>query len=370
MKFIINKKEMFESIKVCNSIIDNNITSPYIQGMYIKAEKNKIIIITTNGFISSKSELINNIKVIEEGSFLIKSKLFFSIMQKLKNEEILFEKVDNSVLKIRTESFDSNINIMDDEQYPNINFNYLEWQEIIIQPIIFKSILNKIIHSVSQNKEKVSVLNGVCIQSKENKLHIVGTDSFKLSYLSYDFEGPEFKIVIDSNVFLLLSEIISFNENINLYISDNNIMIKIGNFIFSTKIIDGEYPEIKDIIRSPRDNSLLVSKKDLIEALERGIILAMVEKKPIVKIDFKKDLLMLNFKSIELGSSEEKIKVSEFKGNEMSFLLNATFLITLLKAIDSEEVSISSSKDNKPIIITNKSEENFIQLLLPIRNAH
>ncbi|WP_412032299.1 DNA polymerase III subunit beta [Malacoplasma muris] len=370
MKFILNKKNIIESIKTCNSLIDSNIISPFIQGMLLQAKNNKITIITSNGFVSCKSEIKENVKIIEEGSVLIKSKLFATIITKLKNEDILFEKVDNSVLKIKTESFDSNINIMDDEQYPNINFDYSSWEKIELEPIIFKSILTKIVHSVSQNKEKISILNGVFIESKDGKLHIVGTDSYKLSYITYDFDGPSFKITIDSSVFYLLSDIVDFKENVHLYLSDNNLMIKLGNFVFSTKIMDGDYPNIYDIIKSPRDSWLVVDKKEMMDALERGIVIAMVEKKPIVKLNMKEDSIIVSFKSIELGNSDEIIKVKEFSGSNLSLMLNASFLISLLKVVDSNEIKLSMSKENRPMILTDKKEENFLQLILPLRNSY
>lgn len=370
MKFVINKKNIIESIKTCNSLIDNNITSPFIQGMLINAKDKKITIITSNGFISCKSEIIDNVQIIEEGTILIKSKLFFNIISKLKNEDILFEKVDNSVLKIKTESFDSNINIMDDEQYPNINFNHSTWEEIKLEPNILKAIFSKIIHSVSQNKEKFTILNGVFIESKNKKLHIVGTDSYRLSYLTYDFDGPEFKIVVDVTIFNLISDIIDHNENVFLYISDNNLIVKINKFIFTTKMMEGEYPNIYDIIRSPRDGWLLVNKKDLIEALERGIVIAMVEKRPIVKLDMRGDSIVVSFKSIELGNSDEIIKVNDSSGSNLALTLNASFLISLLKVMDNSVVKISISKENRPMIITDEKENNFLQLILPLRNSY
>lgn len=370
MKFLINKKDIFESIKISNSIVDNSVTTPYIQGMYIEAKNNKIIIITSNGFISCKSEITENVKVIEEGNILVKSKVFTNIVSKLKNEEIHFEKVDNSVLKIKTQSFDSNINIMEAQEYPSINFNYTEWQEINIKPIVFKSILTKIMHSVSIEKEKMTILNGVCLESKNNKLSIVGTDSKRLSYLSYDYQGPEFKIVIDTSVFSLISDIIDFNDDIKLYISNNNIMIKIRNFVFSTKMMDGEYPNVDAPIRSPRDNFVLVNKKEIVDALERGLVLAMAEKKPRVKLTFKEDNITVSFKSIELGNSEELVKTIDFGGNQLSLCFNASFVISLLKVIDNNNIRIYSSKENKPLVITDDNEPNFIQLLFPLRDGY
>lgn len=370
MKFYINKKDLYNSLKICNSLVDNSTSNPYIQCIYIEANKNKLTFITTNGLISCKSE-IENVNIISEGKILVKSKLLFNIIQKFKNEEFFFEKVDNSILNIRTDFFDSNITIIEDEKYPNINFDYNNWKEITFPNLIFKNIFSKIIHSVSQNKEKPSVLNGVLLESKNGILSIAATDSYKLSYLSYEYKGEEFKIILDSSLFLFLSNIFDVKEDIKMYISNNNFILKINNFLFAAKLIEGDYPNVINIIKSPRENFTIINRKELIEALERGMILTMVDKKPIVKINFNENSMILNFKSTNTdlyNSSKEIINISSFYGIEMTFLLNANFLLNLLKVVDNDLVKISNSKENKPLIITDDKNENFIQLLLPLRN--
>lgn len=368
MKFKTNKQNIINFIKFANSIVDNSISTPYILGLYIEAKDNKLYITSTNGYISSKSIIENNIQIIEEGKILIKSRLFFNILSKLKNEEILFEKVDNSILKIKTNNFDSNINIMDEEQYPLINFNYDNWNEIELSPVIFKAVSNKILQSVSQNREKISILNGVCFNGKENKLEVYGSDSFKLSYLVFKYEGPEFKITIDQNIFGIINEMIDFNQNIKIYISDNNIMFKINNIILSTKIMDGDFPNINGIIRSARENELVVNKKELIDAIDRGMVISSTEKKPIVKFEMNNEEIKISFKSLDQGYSDEKIKIISYKGNDISLSINAMYLLSLLKVYDSENIKLFTSTNDKPMILIDDNEENFIQLILPVRN--
>ena len=127
MKIVISKKQLMESIKICNSIVDNTSFTPIFLGIFIEVLDNHVRFTTTNGTISVNSVVYKNEEcdILEQGVVLIKSKSFFSIISKLKNENITLEKVDNSVLKIKTSTFDLNTNIMDDAQYPSINFSCL-----------------------------------------------------------------------------------------------------------------------------------------------------------------------------------------------------------------------------------------------------
>lgn len=368
MKIKIKKNILINNLKLITSINTNNYSSPTIQGLFINVSNEKINLIYTNGMISINSKINNNDFIfIKEGTVLIKAKLFYNIIQKLSEEDIIIEKIDNSILKITTSNFDSNINILDYKEFPIISFDYKNWKEINLKASIFVDIKEKIIQSVSQNKEKISILNGICLNSDSELLEIFSTDSFKLSYLKYKMAMIPFRIVLDHSLVLLIIENM-IHEKIIIYINGANLIIKMNNTIISSKILEGEYPDIKNIINSPKFNELSINRKNLINALERGIILAMTEKRPICKLSLFKDNSKIFFKSIELGNSEESIEVTNFKGNNIIISVNAYFIITLLKAFSSERIYIGTSSETKPIILWNEQDENFLQLVLPIRN--
>lgn len=368
MKIKIKKNILLNNLKLINNINTNNYSSPIIQGLLINVSSDKINLIHTNGTISTNSKINNNDFIfIQEGIVLVKAKLFYNIIQKLSDEDIIIEKIDNSILKIQTNNFDSNINILDHKEFPIISFECKNWKEINLKVSIFFDIKEKIIQSVSQNKEKFSILNGICLNSDSELLEIFSTDSFKLSYLKYKMTMTPFRIVLDYSLVLLIIENM-IHENIVLYINGDSLIIKMNNTIISSKALEGEYPNIKNIINSPKFNELSVNRKNLISALERGIILAMTEKRPICKLSLQKDFSKIFFKSIELGNSEENIEVSNFKGENIVISVNAYFMITLLKAFSSEMVFIGTSSETKPIILWNEQDENFLQLVLPIKN--
>lgn len=373
MKIVISKKQLMESIKICNSIVDNTSFTPIFLGIFIEVLDNHVRFTTTNGTISVNSVVYKNEEcdILEQGVVLIKSKSFFSIISKLKNENITLEKVDNSVLKIKTSTFDLNTNIMDDAQYPSINFSCLNWNEINLPASIFKKVSNKIKQSVNNNKEKSSIFSGVCFLSNKEKetLEIVGTDTFKLSYYCFNYKHEDFKFVLDINLIELFLELLDFNSNVKIYLSENNVIIKINNITISAKVLEGEYPNIYPIINSPKINKYIISKKEFIDALERGIVVSSSEKKPIAKINFSNSTMKLSFKSIDLGNSEEEVTCTAVnKEDHITISFNASFMISLLKTFDNDILNIYTSSENKPIILEDEKEPSYIQLLVPIKS--
>ncbi|MCF0217487.1 MAG: DNA polymerase III subunit beta [Malacoplasma sp.] len=371
MKIIINQKLLIKSLKLCNSIADNFKNTPTYLSTLIEVKDNEINFISTNGSISVKSTIKKNneINILNTGKVLVKTKTFFAIISKLKNESLILEKVDNSVLKIKGNTFNSNINIMDEQIYPAINFDYQEWKELIINPIVFKKAFSKIRHAISNNKEKVSVMNGIYFNSntKNKCLEIIGTDSYKLAYYQYKSDFNDYKIIIDVSVIEIFLDLLDFDTNIKVFLSNNNIIFKIDDIIIASKIIEGEYPNIAKIIAIPRENRVLVSKKELIDALDRGNVLSSLEKKSIVKLTFNQKTIEVYFNNIDLGNSKEEIACKSTIEKSTSILLNTNYLLSIIKVFDNDEICIEFQDNVKPLAIKDLKDENFLQLLVPLR---
>ncbi|MDE5949530.1 MAG: DNA polymerase III subunit beta [Malacoplasma sp.] len=372
MKIIVNKKKIFESVKICNSISDMVNSSHNFLVTLIEVENSKLKFTSSNGLISIKSiiEKDESLNIISNGKVLVKTKTLFNVLSKLKNEMINLERIDNSVLKIKTDYFDSNINILDEEKYPNINFDFSGWTEIDIPAIVFKKTITKIKHAANLNKEKINIMSGVCfISNKENKtLEVVATDSYKLAFYKFESNLENFKFVIGIDLIDLFGEILEHDKNVKIYISDNNVIFKIKDFLIASKTIEGEFPNISRILSLPKTKKAIISKKTLLDALERGLVFSPMDKKAAAKLIFNPEKIEISFNSSELGNSKEEIVCKSNVSNPTEILLNATFLISLLKVFDNDEIYFEFEDGLKPVTLRDKKEENFMQILIPIRN--
>ncbi|MDE5841999.1 MAG: DNA polymerase III subunit beta [Malacoplasma sp.] len=372
MKFNVNKNKIFETVRVCNSITDNLNSSPNFLGTLIETNNSKLKFTSSNGLISIKSiiEKDENLNIINNGKVLLKTKTLFNVLSKLKKSMINFERIDNSVLKIKTDYFDSNINILDEEKYPNINFNFNGWKEIELPSIVFKKTITKIKHAANLNKEKINIMSGVCfISNKENKtLEVVATDSYKLAFYKFESSLDDFKFVIGIDLIDLFADILEHDKNVKIYISDNNVIFKIKEFLIASKTIDGEFPNISRILTLPKTKKAIISKKTLLDALERGMVFSPMDKKAAAKLIFNSEKIEISFNSVELGNSKEEIPCKSNVENSIEILLNATFLISLLKVFDNDEICIEFEDGLRPVTLIDEKEKNFMQILIPIRN--
>jgi DNA polymerase-3 subunit beta len=123
MKINIEKQELLKQLKTSVGLLDSLNSNPIMDCLLIEANDKQLIIISSNNFSSLKNTT-TNLTISTPGKVLVKGKIIYSIISKLKEKHINLEVVDNSILRISTESFSSDINILDSFTYPSINFEF------------------------------------------------------------------------------------------------------------------------------------------------------------------------------------------------------------------------------------------------------
>lgn len=189
MKIKIPKSILIPSIKLNAEISDNYISTPYLLCLLIETKDDQIIFTNSNGIISIKNILKNDkIEIVKNGKILVNTKIFFNLINKIENENIIIEKIENSILKIKSENFLSYLNIFNNEIFPEINFYENNLEIYKFDYLIFKKIYNKLKNSILITKEQRNVLKNISFNAKEKekKIEIVATDGKKMSILEFD----------------------------------------------------------------------------------------------------------------------------------------------------------------------------------------
>jgi DNA polymerase-3 subunit beta len=126
MKFTIEKSIFTQTLKSSVGILDAIITNPIMDCVLLEAVNNQLIITSSNNSASLKNTIQTGIKVEKEGKALVKGRIIYNIVSKLKEKELSLEIIDSSILRINTATFSSDINVLDFFSYPNINFDYTD----------------------------------------------------------------------------------------------------------------------------------------------------------------------------------------------------------------------------------------------------
>ncbi|MBU3830700.1 MAG: hypothetical protein H9897_00855, partial [Candidatus Ureaplasma intestinipullorum] len=321
--------------------------------------------------------LINQekIEIFEEGKILINPRTLLEIANKLNDEWIELNKIEETVLIIKTNKFNAQINLINEFEYPITNFDNYNNEKINFTINDIDQIIQKVSWSTLPITNEIKPICGVYIDSEinPNKITCLGTDSYKITYLTLENKNnSNFNFIIDNTTLKIMSELYKWTNDSNFKLSlneMNKLFIENENLILIDKVMYGEYPKLvlNNAFNINSNIVINVLKKDLQSALERGKIFVNSERTPLVLINIENNKMFLEFSSYEFGSSKEEINIQKISGNNLKILLNVNFFLNLINTIDVDNVELHFENDTKPVVIYNDNT-NFKELLLPIKN--
>ena len=381
MIFKIKKEEILKILKISETIINkkNNsiISNPIFLNSYLEINKKNPKIISNNGILNCEYNIdLNKINIEQEGNILLKASIIYEIINKLDEEWIEFNKIDETILLIKTKNFNAQINLIDASQYPISNINKIDLNNSIeLTSNDIETIISKISWSTLQINDQIKPISGIYIDTTKNPgfLTCVSTDSYKITYLKLKKDiNNELKIILNPNTLKIMYEIakITNNQNFNIALFEmNKLLIVSDNIVIVDKLIIGDYPiEILENAFNINPNLIVnVNKKIFLSAIERGKIFLNNDKNPFFNLFFKNNMINLEFNSYEFGNAKEQINTISFEGEDIKISFNSSFLINLLNAIDENEITLKLESNLKPMIIESKNQ-NFKELILPTRN--
>lgn len=372
MKIIINTNILIKNIQLALNTIDTKRLNPILESVLFEINENLITLITSNNLCYSQINIKDGFKIESTGKFLVKGKMILDILNTLKSKELTLEIIDESVLRIYNNNFSCNLNILDANSYPDISFQYSDWTNFKLSNKFIQKINNKLNNFVAYSNDAANALNGICLDTNnnDNLIKAVATDSYHLSYYQEQYTGPKFKIVITTKILNFLNILsVESKEQPNLWWTNGKLIIEHNQNIFFFKLLESDYPSVYKTLEVNYSNSFDVEKSTLTDAVNRTLPLVQNEKDATFNLLINKDKISISSKNIEFGDSFEEIQITNANFNErFDFLLNVRYLNHILKVVDGDTIAFNFISINKPILITDKKEENLKFLILPLRH--
>ena len=214
------------------------------------------------------------------------------------------------------------------------------------------------------------VLTGVNIKLNENNLECSATDSYRLALRKYKLTNGvnnSIDIIIPSkNLNELLKLLTSGDEDIiEMHLFSNKVIFKFNNILFQSRLINGTYPNTKNLIPSESLFDLKIDTTEFYNMVDRASILNNDNDNNIITLEIKNKLLKITSMSLEIGKVEEKMSVDCDSDIKISF--SAKYMMDALRTINSKNVILTFVGEIKPILLKNDDSEDLVCLILPIR---
>jgi len=373
------KKENLLSIfSVVQKAVPIKTPMQILKGFFMEAKDKELIVIANNLELSIKAN-INNLEIIDTGSIVIQEKIV-DILRQLPEEDVEI-KMDPDSFRLEINSGKANFFLygIEPEEYPPFSEEeqWSSWSCLLFKAKDFIHMLKGVIFAVSQDEGKPG-FKGVLLEldGVEQKLYTLASDTYRLALYEKEYimqkETVPFRLLVPGK---LLNDIVKIiedsDEEIQCYFKDNELIILYKNFIFSSRLLDDKYPELKTVFPPSFSTAILVNKEMLARMIQRATLLSS-SLNQMISLQIDDEYLIVRAAS-ELGRMDEQILLDKKEGENLEeIFLNARFFLEPLRFLDDDLVRIEFNGPLGPcVFIQDKREDNnsylYRYLVLPIK---
>lgn len=382
MKIVFNRQSISEAISPLMCAVSGKSTMPGIEGILIEAVEPDTCTLTTFD-LEKGVQITIHPEVLEGGSYIINAQKFNQTVKVMDGDEVTLTVDDKLTATFEAGKSTHKMNALRGSDFPEIP--HLSGDKgFVINQAVLKKMIGKVSHAMGVNDQR-PVLNGCYFKIVENNLLTVTCDGFRLAKcaiatemtnagaegvpMNYSFIIPV-KTVGELQRMLLDSE----EEDARIFVSRKNILMKLGDLTFFSRLIDGEYIDYDRVILSSHRISVEVDRSALLSALDRA---ALITEERIagsvrshVKLQIEGDLLKI-FANSTAGSTYDELPI-EHEGDDLTIAFNNRYLIDSLRSCTADTVKISMTSALTSINIEpsdNEKDDDHSELffLLPVR---
>jgi len=364
MKIECNKNKLLKAISKADKVVGKNPTLPVLSCLFFESKEDGINIKSTNLEIGLK--VFITAKIITQGSFAVPSNLLFSYLTNLGNDENLLIELKNNILFISGSKNETKLNTLPTEDFPDIPDTSSDKScEIGAKELVegLKSVWYAA--SVSSMKPELS---SVYIYPDSGELVFVATDSFRLAEKRIRVKTDMFESVLipQKNVMEIMRIFEDYEDNIKIDFEEDKISFKIkDNIYLISRVIDGNFPDYKQIIPKEISTEITILKNDLQNTLKLSNLFSNNFNQVNFSIDSKNNTFEILSKNTEKGENRNTVSC-KVSGESLEINFNQKYINDAFSSIITEGLVMNFSGSGKPVIIKGVNDNSFQYLVMPL----
>ena len=363
MRIICKKSNLVKGVSIVSKAVPSKTTMPILECILIDATTD-VIKLTANDMELGIETTIDGI-IDSRGIIALNAKIFSEIVRKLPDNDVVIETESDNQAIITCEKAKFNIAAQSGD-----DFSYLPAIEredfITISEFTLKEVVRQTIFSIADNDTN-KMMTGELFEIDNDVLRVVSLDGHRISIRKIELkeEYDHKKIIVPGKTLIEISKILSgeADKEVCIYFTENHIVFEFDDTTVVSRLIEGEYFKIEQMLSSDYDTKVKINKRELLDCIDRATLLVKEgDKKPIIMniTDGNMELKINSF----IGSMNEDIDITK-EGKDILIGFNPKFFIDALRVIDEEEVSLYMVNPKAPCFIKD-DDGKFIYLILPV----
>ncbi|MGN4454152.1 DNA polymerase III subunit beta [Bacillus cereus group sp. MYBK57-1] len=374
MEFIVNHKQFTQALSEVNKAISTKSLIPILSGIKITADQSGITLIASNSNIFIEKfipVLIEDEKIatiLKAGTIVVPAKYFIEIIKKMPSD-IAIKSKNEQIIKIQSEEITLSLNGFPADEFPNVPLidNHAE---IKVETEQLIEVFKQTVFAVAKNESR-PVLTGVHIELSNNKFICAATDSHRLAIretrLSSDVKAN--CIVPSATINELLKLMNSNSKFVYIYLSESHIIFTLGTTTLYSRLIEGKYPNISNLIPNDFKTIINVDRKKILQGVDRSSLLASEWANSNVNLEIiNESTIKISSNASQIGKISETQQIDAIQGEkQLNISFDGRFMVDALRAIKEETITLSFGGSMRPILIEAGEQSAAVHLISPVR---
>lgn len=367
MNLTITKDQLIGGLQAVQNVVGSRTTLPILSNVLLRAEGGRLELTATDLDVTVSCSVEANVK--KGGASTVPVKKLFGIVRELNGAEIDLEVDEKNNCSVRAAASFYRINGLSADEFPPLP-KFKEDKKVSLRQETVAGMLKKTSFAISTDESRY-VLNGIFFSLKDHKLTMVATDGRRLALADEEVEVTEKsqgEFIVPAKAVGELSRLLQSAGEVEIKYADNQAAFALkdekgGSVLIITKLIEGNYPNYRQVIPGEAKERIPLVREEFMHALRRAEIMT-TDKANSVKLSFSKNNLAITANSPEIGEARESIAVN-YKGKDMAIAFNPRYLIEPLTALTQDEVFLELIDELSPGVL--KINGPFLYVVMPMR---
>jgi DNA polymerase III subunit beta len=367
MNFTITKEQMLIGLQSVQNVVSMRTTLPILSNVLLRAEGERLEFTATDLDVTVACAVEAKIK--KSGASTVPVKKLYGITRELGGSEIEIDVDEKNVCSVRSGASFYKINGLSAEEFPPLP-KFKDDKRVEIPQETLKNMMRKTSYAISSDEARY-VLNGIFISLKDHKMTVVATDGRRLALADEEVdvsEKSQGEFIVPAKAVNELNRLLQDKGDVELKYGENQAGFSLReekglSVLIVTKLIEGNYPNYRQVIPSETKERISLVREEFLHALRRAEIMTS-EKANSVKLTFGKNNLAITANSPEVGEARESLAVN-YKGKELAIAFNPKYLIDPLNALTEDEIFVELIDELSPGVI--KINGPFLYVVMPMR---
>lgn len=365
MDIIVEREALLKPLQAASGVVERKQTLPILANILLAVKDDQLLLTGTDleielvGFVPIKS-------IKSAGSTTVSARKLFDICRTLPDGVLLHLSLENNYLVVRASESCFMLNTLPAADFPNLEENAYPFQFTLKQAQL-KNLLNKTYFAMGLQDVR-HYLNGAFLDIGQKSIKCVAADGHRLALASLEEESigdVEARVILPrKSVLELIRLLANDEENVTLSIGDSRFRVANNEFIFTTKLINAQYPDYNRLI--PRGNTIAIGDREMLkQALTRASILSN-EKIRGIRVQLEPNKLRITANNPDQEQAEEALAL-EYAGNAMEIGFNVAYLLDVFSVMTTKLIRCIFAGPNDGVLIESAEGDNSLYVIMPMR---